>query len=105
VEEQTSGGGKACATSDLAKWMSEFPAALAGLADRKGRIAAGFDADLVVWDPDMDFTVDAAALQQRHKVTPYAGRRLRGRVMSTFVRGQRVWDNGALTCGAAGRLL
>jgi allantoinase len=97
--------GKACATSDLAKWMSEFPAALAGLAGRKGRIAAGFDADLVVWDPDTDFTVDAAALQQRHKVTPYAGRRLRGRVMSTFVRGQRVWDNGTLTCGAVGRFL
>ena len=89
----------------LAKWMSEFPAALAGLADRKGRIAAGFDADLVVWDPDAEFTVDAAALQQRHKVTPYAGRRLRGRVMSTFVRGQRVWDNGTLTCGSVGRLL
>jgi allantoinase len=89
----------------LARWMSEFPAALAGLAGRKGRIAAGFDADLVVWDPDTDFTVDEAALQQRHKVTPYAGRRLRGRVLSTFVRGQRVWDNGTLTCGAAGRFL
>jgi allantoinase len=89
----------------LAHWMSEFPAALAGLADRKGRIAAGFDADLVVWDPDAEFTVSAAALQQRHKVTPYAGRRLRGRVMSTFVRGQRVWDSGTLTCGAVGRFL
>jgi allantoinase len=89
----------------LARWMSEFPAALAGLAGRKGRIAAGFDADLVVWDPDAEFTVSAAALQQRHKVTPYAGRRLRGRVMSTFVRGQRVWDSGALTCGAVGRFL
>ena len=97
--------GQVCATSDLAKWMSEFPAALAGLAGRKGRIAAGFDADLVVWDPDTDFTVDAAALQQRHKVTPYAGRRLRGRVMSTFVHGQRVWDSGTLTCGAVGRCL
>jgi allantoinase len=97
--------GKACATSDLAKWMSEFPAKFAGLAGRKGRIAAGFDADLVVWDPDTDFTVDAATLQQRHKVTPYAGRRLRGRVMSTFVRGQRVWDNGTSTRGAVGRFL
>jgi allantoinase len=91
--------------ADLATWMSEFPAALARLGDRKGRIAAGYDADLVVWDPDAEFTVDAAALQQRHKVTPYDGRRLRGRVMSTFVRGQRVWDNGTLTCGSVGRLL
>jgi allantoinase len=89
----------------VARWMSEFPAALAGLGDRKGRIAAGYDADLVVWDPDAEFTVDAAALQQRHKVTPYAGRRLRGRVMSTFVRGQRVWDNGTVTCGSLGQFL
>jgi allantoinase len=88
----------------LALWLSTGPASLAGFSDRKGRIAPGFDADLVVWDPDAEFTVDAAALQQRHKVTPYAGRRLRGRVMSTFVRGQRVWDNGTLTCGS-GRLL
>jgi len=98
-------GLRGCATSQLAKWLSERPAAFAGLTDRKGRIAAGFDADLVVWDPDAEFTVDAAALQQRHKVTPYAGRRLRGRVLSTFVRGQRVWNNGTSTCGAVGRLL
>jgi len=84
----------------LARWLSERPAGLAGLAQRKGRIAAGFDADLVVWDPDAEFIVDAAALQQRHKLTPYAGRRLRGRVHTTFVRGQRVWDNGTLTCGS-----
>ena len=89
----------------LALWLSTGPASLAGFSDRKGCIAPGFDADLVVWDPDAEFTVDAAALQQRHKVTPYAGRRLRGRVMSTFVRGQRVWDNGTLTCGSVGRLL
>ena len=75
--------------------MSEAPAALAGLSGRKGRIAPGYDADLVVWDPDAEFTVDAARLQQRHKLTPYAGRRLRGTVRTTFVRGQRVWDAAA----------
>jgi allantoinase len=88
----------------LALWLCTGPASLAGFGDRKGRIAPGFDADLVVWDQDAEFIVDANSLQQRHKLTPYAGRRLRGRVMSTFVRGQRVWDNGTVACGA-GRLL
>jgi allantoinase len=85
--------------------MSEAPAALAGLSGRKGRIAPGYDADLVVWDPDQEFMVDASQLQQRHKVTPYAGRQLRGVVRTTFVRGQRVWDRGGLVQPALGELL
>jgi allantoinase len=90
---------------DLAYWMSAAPAALAGLANRKGAIAVGRDADLIVWDPDASFTVDASALQQRHKLTPYAGRRLTGVVRTTIVRGQRVWDSGKLVQAGAGRLL
>ena len=85
--------------------MSEAPAALAGLSGRKGRIAPGYDADLVMWDPDSEFTVDASRLQQRHKLTPYAGRRLRGAVCATFVRGRRVWERGALVQPRGGILL
>lgn len=91
--------------ADVARWMSKAPAALAGLSGRKGRIAPGYDADLVVWDPDQEFTVDGSQLQQRHKVTPYDGRRLRGAVRTTFVRGQRVWDRGGLVQPAHGELL
>ncbi|PYR20409.1 MAG: allantoinase AllB [Acidobacteria bacterium] len=89
----------------LAFWMSERPAALAGLGARKGRIATGFDADLVVWDPEASFVVEPSSLQQRHKLTPYAGRRLHGRVQTTFVRGARVWDRNQLVCAHAGQLL
>ena len=89
---------------NLASWMSERPAALARF-ERKGQIAPGFDADLIVWNPDEHWTVDAAALQQRHKLTPYAGRRLRGRVKTTFVRGVRVWDDGRIVSPPTGRLL
>jgi allantoinase len=89
----------------LARWLSEAPAHLAGLSDRKGRIASGCDADLVVWDPDAEWTVELPRLQQRHKLTPYAGRRLRGRVLTTFVRGQRVWDDGQLVGERRGQLL
>jgi allantoinase len=90
--------------STLARWMSEAPAALAGFADSKGRIAPGFDADLVVWDPDGKVRVDSMKLQQRHKLTPYAGRTLAGRVETTFVGGERVWDRGRLTRAYGGRL-
>ena len=85
--------------------MSAGPAALAGLSDQKGRIAEGLDADLVVWDPDLEFRVDAARLQQRHKLTPYAGRSLFGGVLTTFVRGERVWDRNRLARAYGGRLL
>jgi allantoinase len=90
---------------DVVRWMSEAPARLCGLQDRKGAIRAGLDADVIVWDPDAHVTVDANRLQQRHKMTPYAGRSLRGVVRATYVRGVRVWDDGTLARGGTGRLL
>ena len=97
--------GQAGALGDLARWMSAAPASLAGLGEHKGRIAEGFDADLVVWDPDGKFVVDPARLQQRHKLTPYAGRSLYGTVLTTFVRGERVWDKNRLARAYGGRTL
>ncbi|AHG89678.1 allantoinase [Gemmatirosa kalamazoonensis] len=76
----------------LTEWMSAAPARLAGLHDRKGRIAPGYDADLVMWDPDASFVVDAARLHHRHPVTPYAGRELFGVVRRTYVGGRIVYD-------------
>jgi allantoinase len=79
---------------DLARWMSAGPARLAGLEGRKGKIAVGYDADLVMWDPAPDWTVEAHRLQQRHKLTPYADRKLAGTVQMTFVRGVKVYERG-----------
>jgi len=76
---------------DMAGWMSAGPATLAGLADR-GAIAVGMAADFVVWDPEGHFVVAPERLRQRHKLTPYAGRTLRGIVHATYLRGERVWQ-------------
>jgi OHCU decarboxylase len=75
---------------DIARWMCARPAALAGIDHRKGAIVPGRDADFAIWDPDAEFVVDAARLHHRHKLTPYAGRRLRGVVRETWLRGSRV---------------
>ncbi len=87
--------------ADMARWMSAGPARLAGLGHRKGAIAAGYDADFVIWDPDAEFSVEPSHLHQRHKVTPYAGRRLFGVVHQTWLRGQAVDPHGPPT----GRIL
>ena len=75
--------------ADLARWMAEAPAELAGLPG-KGRIAVGADADLCVLAPEATFVVDPFRLHHRHPVTPYAGRPLAGVVRSTWLRGQEV---------------
>lgn len=72
--------------TELSRWMSERPAALAGYPDR-GRIAAGMRADLCAFDPDAEETVNAATLRHRHPVSPYDGVRLRGSVVQTWVAG------------------
>jgi allantoinase len=80
--------------TDIARWMSEAPANLAGCHQRKGRIAAGYDADLVVFDTESEFTVSAGSLHYRHPISPYLGEKLRGRVKATYLRGSLVFKDG-----------
>ncbi|MDX6228313.1 MAG: allantoinase [Frankiales bacterium] len=81
---------------DVARWQSQRPAAMAGLAG-KGSIAVGNDADLVVWDPDASFVLDATALAQRHAISPWHGRTLRGVVHTTYLRAMAVDIGGEPT--------
>jgi allantoinase len=90
---------RAFSLDDVARWMAVRPAGIAGLAG-KGKIAPGFDADLVAFAPDDAFDVDPQRLHHRHKVTPYAGRRLHGVVRRTWLGGIPV-DGGP----PSGRLL
>ncbi|HET7499388.1 MAG TPA: allantoinase AllB [Kofleriaceae bacterium] len=90
--------------ADVARWMSAAPARLARLAG-KGAIAAGRDADLIVFDDDAHTAVTPESLQHRHRVTPYAGETLRGQVAATYLRGQRVAEHGRVQAGDLGALL
>ena len=97
--------GRGHGPADLATWMSAAPARLAGLARRKGRIAAGLDADLVIWDPAEPHRIETDDLHFRHKISPYLGSVLHGRVRMTVLRGQIVYDGAGFPAGPIGRAL
>ncbi|HEX9066251.1 MAG TPA: amidohydrolase family protein [Streptosporangiaceae bacterium] len=78
------------------------PARLAGLWPRKGTIAPGADADLVVLDPGLTRTVDGSAMRSRAGYSPYDGRTVRGWPRFTISRGDVVFEDGQVT-GEPGR--
>jgi allantoinase len=92
----TEGLARGVALERIVTTMSEASARLAGLGRTKGRIAKGFDADLCAFDPDSPWKVEADALPFRHKISPYVGRELRGRVVTTWLRGDVVYSAGAV---------
>jgi allantoinase len=90
---------------ELTKWLCANPARQVSLQTRKGTIAVGNDADLVVWNPEQQFTVAAGALQHRHKITPYEGEALTGVVQKTFLRGRKIYDEGHFVSEPLGQML
>jgi allantoinase len=88
---------------DIARWMAEGPAELAGYGSRKGRIAAGCDADFVVFEPEAEFTVTPERLHYRHAVSAYMGEKLRGVVKATYLRGKRIFAEGKFPGEPTGR--
>ena len=89
----------------VGKWMSAGPAKLAGLAGRKGTLVPGADADFVVFDPGDAWTVSPDDLHFRHKLSPYLGAELRGRVLETWLRGQQVFSAAGFTGQPRGKEL
>jgi allantoinase len=79
---------------NIAEWMAAGPARLAGLDGKKGALVPGADADFVVFDPDSKWTVALEDLHFRHKISPYIGVELSGRVNETWLRGEPVFRNG-----------
>lgn len=81
-----------CSLMNISKWLSENPAKLVGLESRKGKIKKGYDADLVVWDPDVSFTVSNDIIQHKHKVTPYLNEQLSGVVEQSYLAGEKIFE-------------
>jgi allantoinase len=81
--------------------LTTAAAGLLGLAG-KGRVEPGFDADLVLVDPDTPWTVGPDTLWNRHRRSPFSGQRLRGRVVRTLVRGRTVFELGRGPCDPGG---
>ena len=75
--------------AQLVERMSTVPARIFGLPG--GSLAKGAPADVVVLDPEVEWTVDPSAFRSKSRNTPFAGRSVRGRAIVTIVRGQVVY--------------
>ncbi len=94
-----------CTILNLAKWLCEGPAKMIGKESTKGKIAKGFDADLVVWDANKSFIVTENIIQHKHKITPYLKEELFGVVEQTFIKGTKVYDQGEFSKLNQGEIL
>jgi len=91
--------------SEMTRWLSAQPALLSGQAPARGAIVPGARADLVVFDPDAEFTVDGDRLYHRHPVTPYAGERLREIVEQTLLHGVSAYNADSFPAAAGAPIL
>ena len=93
---------KGFAIEDMAKLMSANIADFCNLSS-KGEIKEGACADLMVWAPEDSFTVDQKEMHFRHKITPYDGQKLYGKIKRTIVNGQLVFDQGSFVSLGEGK--
>jgi allantoinase len=93
------GRGFSVGLGHLAQWMAAEPARLAGLGNQKGSFRPGADADIVVFDPDAEWTVTEDQLHFRHKLSPYLGAQVRGKVLETWLRGAQLYSRSEPLAG------
>ena len=85
------------AYTERGKWMDGW--------ETRRRRTPGFDADVVIWNPEAPVVVDEKTLHHRHPLTPYSGRTLTGSVRGTYVGGVEVFRDGRFAAHTAGRLI
>ena len=90
---------------DMCRVLSENPARLYGCWPRKGCIAPGSDADIVVYDPQADTVITAAGQIQNVDYNPYEGFRTRGSIAQVYLRGSLAVDQGEVLAGNDGQFI
>ena len=90
--------------ADLARWLCQNPAEMLGL-DQLGTLEKGKTADIIVWDPDEEFIVDPSETLHRHKLTPYDGCKLMGKVQQTILGGRTIFKDGIIINSEFGKSL
>ncbi|XP_071999349.1 allantoinase, mitochondrial-like isoform X2 [Engystomops pustulosus] len=90
---------------DVSRLLSNNPAKLCGLENRKGSIKIGHDADLVIWDPDSEFQVEQTNIHHKNKLTPYLGFLLWGQVMATVLQGTLIFHKDKHISQPTGELI
>jgi len=81
---------------------SSAPARRYGLFDRKGAVTVGKDADLVLFDPTSEWTVEGHKFLSKGKITPFEGMRFKGKIVATLLRGRKIYDSDTGICVAGG---
>ncbi|MGN0368528.1 MAG: dihydroorotase [Wujia sp.] len=81
---------------DMAKKMSYNPAKVLGIDDSYGRITEGAKADIAIFDPNETWEVDPETFLSKGRNTPYAGKVLTGKVVTTIVDGDMKYDHGEI---------
>ncbi|HFA51327.1 MAG TPA: allantoinase AllB [Bacteroidetes bacterium] len=90
---------------NIVAWLVEKPAQFIGQGHRKGKIAVGYDADLVVWQPEEIFEIKTENIFHRHKITPYLGQQLFGKTIQTYIGGAKVFEDGGIAAGTRGKVI
>ena len=85
--------------------LIEYPAKFINVDNRKGKIKIGYDADLIIWNPDESMVVKEEDILFRHKISPYIGERLSGVVQQTIVNGITVYQNNKIIKKNAGQII
>ncbi|CAN5333264.1 allantoinase AllB [soil metagenome] len=88
----TAGRSERITIPELSRWTSTEPARFLGLEKSRGEILPGKEASFVIWSPEENFAVDGSSLYHRHKITPYEGKVLHGKVKATWLRGRIIYS-------------